>query len=55
MISIGLGPTGGIFATGSGDQKARIWRVSKALPAAPPAPPEKVMSLPVIPKENNAE
>lgn len=29
VISIALGPVGGLFATGSGDQKSRIWRVSR--------------------------
>lgn len=30
MISIALGPIGGLFATGSGDMKSRIWRMSKS-------------------------
>ena len=29
VISIAMGPVGGLFATGSGDQKARIWRISR--------------------------
>lgn len=27
-----MGPTGGLFATGSGDMKARVWRVSRPSP-----------------------
>lgn len=34
VISIAMGPTGGLFATGSGDFKARIWRVFRAPNAA---------------------
>jgi hypothetical protein len=29
-----MGPTGGLFATGSGDLKARIWRVSRQIPTS---------------------
>ncbi|KAI8903611.1 WD40-repeat-containing domain protein [Gorgonomyces haynaldii] len=36
VISIGLGPNGGLFATGSGDQKARVWRVSLDQQPHPP-------------------
>lgn len=35
VISIALGPTGGLFATGSGDMKARVWRVSRPQPPRP--------------------
>ncbi|KAJ3173959.1 general transcription repressor [Geranomyces variabilis] len=43
VISVALGSAGGMFATGSGDCKARIWRVSAVpMPLLPPmnaAPP----------------
>ncbi len=32
-----MGPTGGLFATGSGDMKARVWRVSRPSPQTPPS------------------
>ncbi|KAJ3413492.1 general transcription repressor [Chytridiales sp. JEL 0842] len=39
VISVALAPSGGLFATGSGDSRARIWRVYNAggqgLPAGP--------------------
>jgi hypothetical protein len=38
VISVALAPVGGLFATGSGDSRARIWRVSASgmgLPAGP--------------------
>jgi hypothetical protein len=41
VISIAMGPTGGLFATGSGDMKARVWRVSR------PQPPPQALPAPV--------
>ncbi|KAI9205965.1 WD40-repeat-containing domain protein [Polychytrium aggregatum] len=32
VISIAFGPVGGLFATGSGDSRVRIWRVAAELP-----------------------
>ena len=36
MISVALSSSGGLFATGSGDCKARIWRLSVANSGSPP-------------------
>ncbi len=35
VISIAVAPIGGIFATGSGDQKARIWKFNIQRPHPP--------------------
>ncbi|KAJ3018599.1 general transcription repressor [Thoreauomyces humboldtii] len=39
VISVALGSVGGLFATGSGDLKARIWRVSATPPSGPQLAP----------------
>ncbi|KAI8901863.1 WD40-repeat-containing domain protein [Globomyces pollinis-pini] len=41
VISVAVGPIGGVFATGSGDQKARIWRVSRMPVSTPPVPQQQ--------------
>ena len=42
VISVALAPVGGLFATGSGDQRVRVWRVSadrEGMGNLPPAGP----------------
>src|SRR5262249_55086906 len=39
VISVALAPVGGLFATGSGDWRARIWRVSADRTGSVPAGP----------------
>ncbi|KAJ1565102.1 general transcription repressor [Cladochytrium tenue] len=41
IISLSLSSSGGLFATGSGDSRARIWRLSAASASAPTGPPAK--------------
>ncbi|KAJ3397162.1 general transcription repressor [Lobulomyces angularis] len=47
VISVSLSPNGGLFATGAGDRKARIWRVhcgEMGAPAGPSNPPTPSLS-----------
>ncbi|KAJ3124687.1 general transcription repressor [Nowakowskiella sp. JEL0407] len=45
VISVALSPNGGLIATGSGDSKARIWRVYSAEGAVVPAGPQRPVKI----------
>ncbi|KAJ3319316.1 general transcription repressor [Boothiomyces sp. JEL0866] len=60
VISIACGLYGGIIATGSGDNKARIWRISRQAPSwpavkeQPPAPsPKQTQPIHQPPQQRN--